>query len=152
MGVFSGSWNLEVFTLTFSIIQRAVLYPGQTAEKLSAKPALDSRCVKSLTSFPKHLVLGQTGILWRRDKMMWRQYTESSYVTVEAETWVMHYKPRNIWCYLRPKKGRKDSSKKLLRGDGLANTSISDTEPPELRERLSEPQSLPNLVTATIGN
>jgi len=49
MGVFSGSWNLEVFTLTFSIIQRAELYPGQTAEKLSAKPALDSTYVKSLT-------------------------------------------------------------------------------------------------------
>ena len=40
----------------------------------------------------------------------------------------------------------------LLREHGLVNTSVSDTELSELRERLSEPQNLLYFVTATVGS
>lgn len=40
----------------------------------------------------------------------------------------------------------------LLWEHGLVNTSISDAELPELRERLSEPQNLVYFVTATLGS
>lgn len=48
--------------------------------------------------------------------------------------------------------GKKRLLQEASKGVGLANNSVSDTEPPELRERLSEPQSLLNFVTATLGN
>lgn len=48
--------------------------------------------------------------------------------------------------------GKKRLLQEASKGVGLTNTSVSDTEPPELRERLSESQSLLNFVTATLGN